>query len=42
MFVYGLAAQTFAGQAGPTLKTVCHGYERIIREILRRSGYFAY
>ena len=40
MFVYVLAAQTFAGQAGPRLITVGHGYERIIQEILRRSGYF--
>ena len=34
--------QTFAGQAGPKFKTVCQMYERIICEILKRSGYFRF
>ena len=38
-----LVAQTSAGQAGPKFKTVCQSvYERIIQEILKRSGYFRY
>ena len=42
IFVYVLAAQTSAGQAGCEFKTVCQpkGYERIIWKILRKSGYF--
>ena len=40
IFVYVLAAQTSAGQASPNSKQSAKGYERIIREILRRSGYF--
>ena len=35
IFVYVLAAQTPAGQAGPRFKTVC-----LIRDMLRRSGYY--
>ena len=41
MFVYVLAAQTSAGQAVPRFKQSAKEYERIIREILRRSGYFS-
>ena len=41
IFVYILAAQTSAGQTGPKFKKSVKVYERIIREILRRSGYFS-
>ena len=42
IFVYLLAAKTSASQAGPKFKTVRQRvlYERIVQEILRRSGYF--
>ena len=41
IFVYILAAQTSAGQTGPKFKKSVKVYERIIREFLRRSGYFS-
>ena len=40
IFVNVLAEQTSASQASSKFKTVPKGYERIIWEILRRSGYF--
>ena len=41
IFDYVLTAQISASQAGPKFKTDAKGYERIIRDILRRSGYFS-
>ena len=38
--IYVLTAQTSAGQTGPESKQSTKGHERIIRDILRRSGYF--
>ena len=35
-----LATQTSSGQVGPKFKLSAKGYERIIQEILRRSGYY--
>ena len=36
-----LLCRHLPGQAGPKIKTVCQGYERIIWEVFRRSGYFS-
>ena len=41
IFDYVLTAQISTSQAGPKFKTDAKGYERIIQDILRRSGNFS-